>query len=255
MSTGMIATNWQSIGLDRLPPQMSIGRGCVDLWSIPLGLADRAVEKLIACLSADEVGRADRFINDKLRRRYIVAHAGLRLLLSRYTGIAAGALDFVFGPQGKPSLASPLNGITFNLTHSEEVAVVAIAATNRIGVDIEHLREIIDATAIARLFFSSIEETMLTAIPPAERSRAFLTCWTRKEAFVKALGGGLSVDLAGFAVNLSHELPGFSALSEPYLASIPWSIIHIEPETHYLGATVIDREPRAVTCNRLDLTA
>ena len=251
----MIATNWPSIGLDRLPPRLSIEQGCVDLWSVPLGLADRVVETLTACISADERGRADRFVNAKLRRRYIVAHAGLRLLLSRYTGIAAGALDFVLGPQGKPSLASPPRGIAFNLTHSEEVAVVAITATNRIGVDIERLREVADATAIARLFFSTIEESMLAAVAPAERNRAFLTCWTRKEAFVKALGGGLSVDLAGFAVNLSRELPGFSSIREPDLAGIPWSIIHIEPETHYLGATVIDSAPRAVTCSRLDLVA
>jgi len=249
----MIATNWPSIGLDRLPPRLRIEKGCVDLWSVPLSLADRAVETLIDFMSADELSSADRFISDKLRRRYIVAHAGLRLLLSRYTGIAAGALDFVFGPQGKPSLASPLSGIAFNLSHSEEIAVVAIAATDRIGVDIERLREVADATAIARLFFSTIEESMLSAVAQAERSRAFLTCWTRKEAFVKALGGGLSVDLASFAVNLSRELPGFSVFREPDLASIPWSIIHIEPETHYLGATVIDRAPEAVRCNRLDL--
>ena len=166
----------------------------------------------------------------------------------------AGALDFVFGPQGKPSLAPPLSGIAFNLTHSEEIAVVAIAATDRIGVDIERLREVADAAAIARLFFSTIEQSMLSAVAPAERSRAFVTCWTRKEAFVKALGYGLSVDLASFAVNLSRELPGFSAFRDPDLASIPWSIIHIEPETHYLGAAVIDRALEAVRCNRLDLT-
>jgi 4'-phosphopantetheinyl transferase len=248
----MIATGWPTICLDRLQPRLSTEPGRVDLWSIPLGPADRAIENLTACISADERGRADRFVFDEHRRRYIVAHAGLRLLLSRYTGVEAGALDFVAGPQGKPSLA-PLAEIAFNLSHSAELAVVAVAAPTRLGVDIEHLREVTDAAAIAHSFFSEAEGAALADTTPAERDRAFLTCWTRKEAFVKALGGGLSVDLTGFAVNLSRERPAFLTIEDPALATVPWSIIHIEPDAGYLGAAVVEGAACTATFACLDL--
>jgi 4'-phosphopantetheinyl transferase len=251
----MTESAWPTIGLDQLQPCLNIEPGRIDLWSIPLGPVDRTIDTLADLISADEWARANRFVYSHHRRRYVVAHAGLRLLLSRYTGVGAGALDFEFGQQGKPSIAAPRAKIAFNLSHSAELAVVAVASPVRLGVDVEQLREVTDATAIAHSFFSTAEAAALAAVAPTDLDRAFLTCWTRKEAFVKALGGGLSVDLSGFAVNLSRERPAFLTMEDPAMATIPWSIIHLEPEVGYLGATVIQSATCSATFRCLDLSS
>ena len=130
--------------------------------------------------------------------------------------------------------------ISFSLSHSGELAVIAMSSLARLGVDIEQLRVIDDAGAIAQSHFASAEKVALAAVAPAEQNRAFLTCWTRKEAFVKALGRGLSIDLAGFEVNISREHPAFVRIADAVLAAHAWSIIHLEPAVDYVGAAVTD---------------
>jgi 4'-phosphopantetheinyl transferase len=249
----MIASPWPRIGLNQLPPRLSVAQDGLDLWSLFLGPANRSINALDEFISDEEMTRANRFIYADLRRRYIVAHAGLRLLLSRYVGIAAKALEFETGEQGKPSLAVLQGEIAFNLSHSADLALVAVASSVRLGVDVEQLREITDATEIARSYFSTAEYAALAAVAPADRSRAFLTCWTRKEAFVKALGGGLSVDFAGFAVSLSREQSAFLSMNGLALDVARWSIIHLEPVDGYIGAAAIESPTSRAKFRHLDI--
>ncbi len=147
----------------------------------------------LATLSAQEQARASRFVFDRDRRRYLAAHVGLRDLLAARTGVPAAELVFEEGPFGKPALAEGL--CAFNLSHSEDVALVALAdaGVGEIGVDVEMQRPMADAAALARQNFSAEENDELAATPSSDQSLAFLLGWTRKEACLKAIGSGLSI--------------------------------------------------------------
>lgn len=159
----------------------------------------------LACLSARERERAARFVFERDRRRYLGAHCGLRQLLSGRTGITPSALDFREGPHGKPSVVPDSEvdrACAFNLSHSEDVALVAMADAGEIGVDVEMLRPLPDAMALARQNFSASECDELAATPPETQSLAFLRGWTRKEACLKAIGSGLSIAPGIFTAGL-----------------------------------------------------
>ena len=161
-----------------------------ELWHV--GLHEPAAPWQIESLSVAEHARAARFVFERDRRRYLAAHCALRQLLSIRTGVPAALLVFDEGPFGKPSLATPPH-CAFNMSHSEEVALVAMADTGEIGVDVEMLRPMPDAMALARQNFSAAENAELAATAPADQSLAFLLGWTRKEACLKAIGSGLSI--------------------------------------------------------------
>lgn len=163
-----------------------------DLWLLDL-LAPPAPQQL-AALSTTERDRANRFVFERDRRRYLAAHVGLRDLLASRTGLAAATLVFDEGPFGKPALAPPAR-CAFNMSHSEDVALVALAVADagEIGVDVEMLRRMPDAMALARQNFSASENDELSATTPSDQSLAFLLGWTRKEACLKAIGSGLSI--------------------------------------------------------------
>jgi len=159
-----------------------------------LDLHDALAPERLAALSAAEKERASRFVFERDRRRYLAAHVGLRDLLAARTGLPAAALVFEEGPFGKPSL-SGLPRCAFNMSHSEDVALVALtdSEVGEIGVDVEMLRAMPDAVALARQNFSRAENAELAATPPQDQSLAFLLGWTRKEACLKAIGSGLSI--------------------------------------------------------------
>lgn len=162
-----------------------------EMWL--LDLLDPPAPKRLSVLSAAEHERAKRFVFERDRRRYLAAHVGLRNLLASRTGRPAVALVFEEGPFGKPALPGPM-GCAFNMSHSEDVALVAIAdkEVGEIGVDVEMLRAMPDAAALARQNFSASEIAELAATPQ-DQSLAFLLGWTRKEACLKAIGSGLSI--------------------------------------------------------------
>jgi 4'-phosphopantetheinyl transferase len=157
------------------------------------------------CLSRAERERAGRFVFARDRERFAAAHVALRQLLSSHTGIAASELEFVHGAAGKPSLVRPA-GVQFNLSHSKSVALIAIGTADaEIGVDVEVLRSMPDAEAMAASYFTDAEQRALAALPPARRERAFLVCWTRKEACLKAIGLGLGVDTRTFEAGVDER--------------------------------------------------
>jgi 4'-phosphopantetheinyl transferase len=171
----------------------------VDLWCIEL--APDVDRDDAALLAADERARAARFVFDHDRDRYVAAHAALRRILAVYSRRPAAALRFVHERQGRPRIEG-VGALDFNLSHSGNLALIGVASHGPIGVDIEAARPAADRAALAERYFSRAEAAALGALPPALRDRAFLTCWTRKEACLKATGAGLSADTRGIEVGI-----------------------------------------------------
>ena len=169
-----------------------------------------AVRRCATLLCSEERARADRFAFDSDRRRYIVGRAELRRILSARLGVAPRSVKFTYGAFGKPVLANGLadSGVRFNLSHSGNAAVCALTTGRDIGVDLERHRVVPNAPRIAQRFFSRAERASLNALDPVDQSLGFLNCWTRKEAFIKAVGEGLSYPLESFDVSLA---PGEAA--------------------------------------------
>ncbi len=162
------------------------GNGAVDVWSFA---CDQEPGALADALSPDELARAQRFVSPVHRARYITQHAIVRALLARYLGVAPAAIAFTRGPRGKPAVA----GLAHNLSHTDDVALLAVARDVAVGVDIERFAADIDPHELAR-----------TVLAPAEAActdrRAFLRIWCRKEACLKATGLGLLDDLTSVSV-------------------------------------------------------
>ena len=165
---------------------------------------DDAIDGAIDLLDGEERDRAARFVFDEDRRRFITSHAVTRLVLANCLGCAAESLRFSRSPFGKPRLVDPSQDVRFSLSHAGERALLAIALGQDVGVDLEAHRAI-DVIEVARRFFGSREIEALEMLPEAERSPAFFRCWARKEAFIKALGQGLSFPLDGFEVSVADD--------------------------------------------------
>ena len=175
----------------------------IHVWHVSLDRPPSDVRRMARTLSPDEQERARRYRGERLRERFIVGRGILRMLLSRYVGRPPARLCFAYGARGKPALA-PAEGsdLRFNVSHSDDLALYAFARGRDVGVDVERLRELPRAEQIAERFFSTEETAALKAEPAERRVEAFFTCWTRKEAYIKARGDGLAHPLDQFAVSL-----------------------------------------------------
>lgn len=172
--------------------------GVVYIWEGRLDVPDRVAAAARALLSARERKRADRFVYDRHRRRYTVAQAHLRRVLGQLTGMPPETVRFHYEDKGKPFLPG---GPSFNQSHSEDRLMIAVAGSGRLGVDIEERRTVRLMLGIADKNFARDEAARLHAAPADERRRLFFRIWTRKEAFLKALGVGLTHPLRSFSVD------------------------------------------------------
>lgn len=204
----------------------------IELWA--WGLGGPAARDV---LSPEECARADRFVHARDRNRFIAAHARMRVILADYSGVDADALTFVAADNGKPWLVDAPN-IHFNLSHSDDLAVLAVRAAGPIGVDIERLRApaVEDWSLVARRHFSPPEIELVTAASAHARADVFLRIWTRKEAVVKAHGHGLSLALDAFDVNVCDAEPSVIRYDESLPPPRAWRLAHFEPAPGYLGA-------------------
>jgi 4'-phosphopantetheinyl transferase len=173
----------------------------VHVWTISL-LPPSNYTHLSEVLATDERERAARFRLDHDQERFVITRAALRFILGAYTREKAESVKFAYGNSGKPSLANPHSNLHFSVSHSHELAVIAIAKGRSVGIDIEQIRDDLEAEDLARRFFSAAEIGILERVPPSERLTAFFRIWTGKEAFVKALGDGLARPLNSFDVVL-----------------------------------------------------
>jgi 4'-phosphopantetheinyl transferase len=226
-----------------MDPRASISRDEVDVWSIPLAQPDDLVARLTEALSPDERARAARFVFPRDRRRFAVARGALRSILAGYLGLTPSALAFAYGPRGKPRLADRAD-LDFNLAHSHELALCAVTAGRPVGVDVEWLRPLSDLLSVARTAFSPAELAALLAGSEAERPAAFFRCWTRKEAYIKARGDGLSLPLDAFDVSLAaDEPPALLANRLDPAEPARWTLHSLAPADGYLGALAVAGPP------------
>lgn len=210
----------------------------VSVWlDVPAGVS-------AACwhvLSRDERQRAERFRFVEHRQRYVVARASLRRLLAERLRVDPRAIELVENSYGKPKLA-PVHGsvgLEFNLSHSEALAVYAFTTGSAVGVDVEMIRHVPDADDLAESFFSPRETAALRALPPDQRSLAFLACWTRKEAFIKALGLGLSFPLDAFDVTIEPDAAARITRVDARIGHIEnWRMQAFTPYPSYTAAVV-----------------
>ena len=174
----------------------------IHVWCVELDAAGE-VSALAACLSAEESERASGLLSGTHQRRFVVARGMLRQLLGLYLDQDPGAVAFSRGEHGKPFLQE--GTLHFNVSHTHELALYAIARDREVGVDVEWMRPQVAHEQIAARFFSLEEQEALAQVPDEARRAAFYNIWTRKEAYVKARGDGIAAGLGTFAVSLGAE--------------------------------------------------
>ena len=210
----------------------------MDLWRLRLNPPEQKRELLRPILNAEEITRADRFHFERDRRRFIAARAQLRLILGKYLAQDPQAITFSYGERGKPHVAE---SVEFNISHSEELAIVAVAHERNLGVDVEAIRTMEDIEGISRRFFSARENVALFNIPVDEQSEAFFRCWTLKEAYIKAIGDGLAYPTESFDVSFGRgeraEL--LRVEGKPDEAS-RWKLLQFSPAPNFIGAVAVE---------------
>src|SRR5690606_249339 len=204
------------------PLAVPLAASDLHIWAVPLNGDPKPFESL---LSAAERDRLSRYRFADHQRRYQIGHGALRLILAGYLNVDPAKIVFRVGPRGKPYLVG--GGPQFNLSHSGKLALIGVAAYE-LGVDVEKVRHLESLTQIAQRHFSDAEFQNLSAEPEHARELAFYRCWTRKEAYIKALGEGLSMSLDSFEVSLGEE-PKFLACHDGREDPNNWTMLDISP--------------------------
>ncbi len=217
----------------------------VHLWRVNLEAAageQPANELWSALLSADEQARAMRFHFARHRQYFTATRATLRRVLAAYLDADPKTLSFAYSPKSKPALGVEHAGsaLAFNVSHSGDIALLAFARSRQIGVDVELIRRDFDTSAIARRFFSAAEQSQLAALDLEQRHQAFFRCWTRKEAYIKAIGEGLSLPLDQFDVSLKpNDHNALLATRPNELDAKGWSLREIAARPGYVAALCV----------------
>ena len=232
------------------PPPL--GEHDVHVWTTRLDATPAQLEALGRTLSQDEHERARGFRFERHRSAFVAARAALRGILGSYLGVDSRQVSFEYGRHGKPALAA--GGLEFNASHSGDLAVVGITRRHQIGVDVERRREL-EYVTLAEHFFAPQEITDLQSLAAGDRPEGFFNCWTRKEAYVKALGEGLSFPLDQFAVSLRPGTdPALLWSSQGSAESGRWQILTVLDEPNYTGAVVVERPVGQVVALRWEQT-
>jgi 4'-phosphopantetheinyl transferase len=228
-----------------MPPEdMELAEEEVHVWRAFLQVSQSTVEYFRSLLSKDELLKAGRFYFDRDRHRYIVGRGVLRALLGRYLHMLPDQLRFRYNAYGKPALDMPystLHTLYFNSAHSREVALFAFAYDREVGVDVEYMRPDIDFEAVAKHSFSANEYTVIKGLPENEKLAAFYHCWSRKEAYIKARGMGLSLDLRLFDVSLEPGKPAALLASREDPREVGrWTFETLAPAPAYAAALAVE---------------
>jgi len=221
------------------PTDWSLETGQVHVWAVNLQLPESRISAFAMTLSHDEAARAARFHSDRDRNRFIVGRGVLRAILACYVGWVPEKLRFVYGPKGKPALDSVPDGknLFFNLAHAGDLLLLAVSRVCAVGVDVEYIRPCEEAENIAANHFSAHEASGLQNLPAAQRMEAFYRLWTRKEAWLKATGDGISESLSQVEVSFLAEEPArLVRLFGSSEAVKEWTLRELLPASGFLGA-------------------
>ncbi|MFL6335049.1 MAG: 4'-phosphopantetheinyl transferase family protein [Pyrinomonadaceae bacterium] len=223
----------------------------VHVWLADIRQPAARVESLSRLLSPDESRRAKSFHFTRHREAFAVARGMLRTILASYTGAHPRDLEFAYSPYGKPSLSGTHDGcdLRFNLSHSHGLALYAVAHSREVGVDIEYCRPRVAFAEIAERFFSPLEVENFRRLPEQLRREAFFNCWTRKEAFIKAVGEGLSFPLDAFDVSLTPGEPAtLLGVRVNGREASRWRLRELQPGPGYVGAVTAEGQDWRLKC-------
>lgn len=211
--------------------------GDVAVWQVSLDSPTEWADQCHAVLSVEEKARADRFIQPHDRARFVATHGALRFLLAQVTGRPPSELVFAATATGKPFLVAD-DRVRFNLSHSQDLALIAIAYDLEVGIDLDHFRTDLDVRMIADQFFSPAEASRLGRLTGFAQQEAFLFCWTAKEALVKATGSGLAVSMNEWQVEHLQETRELRIVAATNLAR-PWFLYPLEVDAKARGALAV----------------
>lgn len=265
----MTSENWFTVEANSLADaavRTPLAPGEVHIWRASQTVEPPVLARLHALLDPAEKARAERFVFQRDRDRFIVAHGILRELLAAYIGCAPAEIGFDYGPQGKPSLrASDLPSlragdpprfncseaarVRFNMAHSHGLAAFAFALDRELGIDVELIRADFGGEDIAKRYFSRAEVAELMSLPSEMRAEAFFLCWSRKEAYIKARGQGLQIPLASFSVSLTPGAPERLRADD----ASRWGLRSFHPKDGYAGAVIGEAGGSSIAENRLSL--
>ena len=235
----------------RVPDALVLERDEVHVWRAALDIRPSQWHALFQTLSQDERTRSARFRFQKDRKRFVARRGLLRSILRRYLDVEPCQLRFSYGAYGKPALAGEFGseGLRFNMSHSDGVALYAVSRDREVGIDIERIRLDFADIQIAEQFFSPREIAVLRALPAQMQKEAFFTCWTRKEAYIKATGNGLSLPLDTFDVSCAPGEPAalLNTRGDPKEAS-RWALQGLSPGACYVAALAVEGHSWRLTC-------
>jgi 4'-phosphopantetheinyl transferase len=216
----------------------------VDVWLVQLDEPQIAgLESDPTILSEDEVARAARFHFEKDRLRFSRCRATLRVILGRYLRVPPATVHFSYSASGKPELAPDQNPqqLRFNVSHSAQMALIAVSVRWRLGVDIERVREDVNVRELSERYFSERERHSLRSLPESMLVQAFFACWTRKEAFLKATGDGLGFPLSDFSVSVHPEIdPRIEEIQGDASAASRWTVTDVRAADGFRSAVAVE---------------
>jgi len=224
-----------------------LGGRDIHVWPVQLVAPDTVVERCFVLLSSDERARAERFVFEHHRCAYVLSRGILRALLGRYISLQPADIHFSYGSKGKPHLCEFASQIRFNCSRSDGMALYAMTRHCDVGIDIEKIRPLQGMEQIALNFFCPEETRELLSLTPAERQEAFFRCWSRKEAYIKAVGDGLSIPLDGFRVTLTPGCPvEFVHLGDDRALANEWALHDFTAIDDYAAAIAYHEAPRPI---------
>lgn len=213
------------------------------VWFVRLQEMSRHFDSLLEILAPDEAARAARFRFERDRNQYILTRGLLRHIVGCYAGFAPQLLQFRYNSYSKPTLAAEWRGnwLAFSLSHSYGVVVYAFTRARHVGVDLEYMHRNVEFDQVAERFFSPCEVSLFRQLPSDKKQQAFFSCWTRKEAYIKARGEGLSLGLQSFDVAFVPGQPAslLSVAGDPSEAE-RWSLADLPAPTGYSAALVVE---------------
>jgi 4'-phosphopantetheinyl transferase len=243
MMSDLVPREWPEWSGSR--PDLRAGE--MHVWRFSLDADSSVIEHLSNSLSPDEIERAERFLFDDIRRRFIVCRAAQRAILAAYLGELPHQLRFQYENLGKPSLSAMTGDppILFNLANSKSLGLLGVTQGVELGIDVEKIRAVQRLEGLAQRFFADIEIRQLESIGEEDREQAFFRIWTRKEALLKAVGKGLTFPLDQVIVSLLEAEPCRVVHFGDDDPST-WWLAHLAPQSGYFGAVACRTEPRQI---------
>jgi 4'-phosphopantetheinyl transferase len=232
------------------PENFELAQGEVHVWYEDFALLQAVeINQNLQVLALDEIEKAQRFRFEKDRQNYINARSWLRKIIGKYLRISPGLLQFGYGEYGKPWLMNEEgnpHSLQFNLSHSEGVAICALAWEKPLGIDVEALRFENSYDSVAENFFSQNERLALQTVASEFKQIAFFNCWTRKEAYLKARGDGLIFPLDEFDVSLNFDEAKLLSVHHFPEENQRWTLYHLNPKPNFVGALAVEGKPTKI---------